>query len=250
MIAVDGQPSQLVKEPVAQKRELLTEQMDETAPSVSLETIPHKIKTVLFSVAEHLYLVETVPSGILCMGHVAGKSLCNASQSCYGCRWEFLSDEQLIFLKVLENHSAAGFVLLAGGMLEGSVKESQCPQVLDGFSQGESECGGYNRVPTKQAKTSGEKKKKEEKSGGVELESRSPAAVYSEIRTYVQSKRVSSPRLSQISAILQGLQANSSLTKGKPVTFSKESFHAALNSQSEEKDKESTELLKGTPLPC
>lgn len=38
--------------------------------------------------------------------------------------------------------------------------------------------------------------------------------------------------------------------QGKPVTFSKESFHAALNSQSEEKDKESTELLKGTPLPC
>lgn len=38
--------------------------------------------------------------------------------------------------------------------------------------------------------------------------------------------------------------------QGKPVSFSKESFHAALNSQSEEKDKESTELLKGTPLPC
>lgn len=37
--------------------------------------------------------------------------------------------------------------------------------------------------------------------------------------------------------------------QGKPVTFSKESFHTALNSQSEEKDKESTELLKGTPLP-
>lgn len=35
------------------------------------------------------------------------------------------------------------FVLLAGGMPEGSVKESQCPQVPDGFSQGESECGGF-----------------------------------------------------------------------------------------------------------
>jgi len=39
----------------------------------------------------------------------------------------------------------------------------------------------------------------------VDRESASPVAVYSELRTYVQSKHMSSPRLSQSSAIVQGL---------------------------------------------
>lgn len=55
--------------------------------------------------------------------------------------------------------------------------------------------------------------------GGVELESTSPAAVYSEFRTYVQSKHISSPRLSQISAMLQRLQANAFLTKVRGCIF-------------------------------
>lgn len=55
--------------------------------------------------------------------------------------------------------------------------------------------------------------------GGMELESTSPAAVYSEFRTYVQSKHISSPRLSQISATLQRLQANAFLTKVRGCIF-------------------------------
>lgn len=57
--------------------------------------------------------------------------------------------------------------------------------------------------------------KSKQKRQGAELESRSPAALHSEIRTNLQSKQVSSPGWSQISAIPQGLQASPALREGK-----------------------------------